>query len=472
MNYVVLNGVDSRTIKGLLIQELPPIVKPAMRTEIEEIDGRDGDTAIALGYAAYDRTMTIGLYGNYDINRVIGFFNTSGTAIFSNESDMIYRYSITAQIDFERLARFRTASVTFHVQPFKFSAAEKPLTFTAVAVGGQGISVALSPTAAGETLDAITIYGKTIQSGTPTASAPLTITSVTGELLVIFSSGTRSQTKTVELGTVELGKIGTYQDYIFKNNGTWAKHTAISSFVVDTAEITIESYSNVVYAVIPKPSGALSSGNVKDIPCICTHAVYDTAPASWNTASAINKIYSQADNAAFWLGMAAGTTLEQAQAALEGCVINYVLLNRINAPLESQELINELDGLISVSLYDGSTVITTEATLQPVINVTAAVRKFSLVNYGNIYSRPKITIYGEGDINIYINSKRMFIIKLGDEGYITIDGETLEAYKGSALKNRLVTGNYDEFLLSTGENTITAGGLVTQMIVENYSRWL
>ena len=122
MNYVVLNGVKSNTIKGLLIQELPVISKPLMRTEIEQIDGRDGDIVTNLGYSAYDKQMTIGLYGDYDIDDVIGYFASSGTVTFSNEPDKYYNYQIIQQIDFERLLRFRQATVTFHVQPFKYSA--------------------------------------------------------------------------------------------------------------------------------------------------------------------------------------------------------------------------------------------------------------------------------------------------------------------------------------------------------------
>ena len=99
-------------------------------------------------------------------------------------------------------------------------------------------------------------------------------------------------------------------------------------------------------------------------------------------------------------------------------------------------------------------------------------RKFKIVNAGNIYSRPRLTIYGVGTIDIYVNSKRAFRVELGGEEYITIDGAAREAYKGGVLKNRQVTGDYDDFVLKTGENTITASGLVSQMIVENYSRYV
>lgn len=129
-NYVILNGVKSTTIKGLIIQELPPISKPLLRTQVEEIDGRDGDIVTPLGYSAYDKQMTIGLYGDYDVNDVIEYFNSEGTVTFSNEPDKFYYYQIIQQIDFERLIRFRTATVTFHVQPFKYSAVADVVNFT------------------------------------------------------------------------------------------------------------------------------------------------------------------------------------------------------------------------------------------------------------------------------------------------------------------------------------------------------
>lgn len=129
-NRVTLNGVRSDLIQGLLIQELPPVSKPEMRTQIEEIDGRDGSIVTYLGYSAYEKEMLIGLHDDFDIDQVIRFFNGAGEAIFSNEPDKVYQYIITEPIDFERLGRFREAEVTFYVQPFKYSAVETSQTFT------------------------------------------------------------------------------------------------------------------------------------------------------------------------------------------------------------------------------------------------------------------------------------------------------------------------------------------------------
>ena len=127
MDSIILNGVKSDTIKGLMIQKLPPISKPLLRTEIEEVDGRDGDIITPLGYSAYDKTMTIGLYKDFDVDDVIRYFASEGTVSFSNEPSKYYRYTIIDQIDLEKLIRYRTATVVFHVQPFKYSAVEHPL---------------------------------------------------------------------------------------------------------------------------------------------------------------------------------------------------------------------------------------------------------------------------------------------------------------------------------------------------------
>lgn len=233
MNFITLNGIRSDSVKGLLISELPPVVKPQQRTEIEEIDGRDGDIVTKLGYSAYDRTMLIGLHGDFDIDDVIRFFDSEGEAVFSNEPDKLYKYQILDDIEFERLIRFRKAKVSFHVQPFKYSAVER--------------------------------------------------------------------------------------------------------------------------------------------------------------------------------------------------------IKTINAESEDS---------------------------------------FRVLNSGNTVARPRITITGSGTINLSLNNHQMFVINLGNEGYITIDTEEMNAYKGSVLKNRLVTGNYDNFALTLGMNVISWTGDVDAVSIEKYSRWI
>ena len=232
-DYIILNGTSSQTIPGLLIQNLPPISKPKQRVEIEEIDGRDGDIVTYLGYGAYDKEFKIGLYGSYDVDEIISYFNSEGTVIFSNEEDKYYNYQIIEQIDFDKLLRYKEATVKMHMQPFKYSAEDNQKVFT--------------------------------------------------------------------------------------------------------------------------------------------------------------------------------TT-----------------------------------GLTSISIR----------------------------NSGNIYSRPVLTITGSGSIDLYLNDIQLFTINMGNYETITIDTNNMNAYNGNTLLNRNVTGSYDNFKLNIGNNTISWSGAITQIEIDNYSRWI
>lgn len=235
MLYLVLNGTYSDSITGLVISELPSVSKPAIRTQVEEIDGRDGDIITKLGYSAYDKTVRIGLMNANEIDNVISFFDSSGEVIFSNEPDKYYRYQILNQIDFAQLLEIRTADVVFHVQPFKYSATETDIEAS---------------------------YG---------GADPKTLT---------------------------------------------------------------------------------------------------------------------------------------------------------------------------------------------------------VINSGNVEAKPKITITGSGTINLSLNSNQIFVIDMSGISTITIDAETMEATGGGVLRNRLVTGDYDAFVLQPGSNTLTWTGSITDIALTRYSRWL
>ena len=182
--YIILNGVSSLNLTGLLITELPPITKPLKRTKVDVIDGRDGDIVTELGYSAYDKVVKIGLTANYDIDAIIKYFNSEGVVIFSNEPDKYYRYAIYEQIDFERLLRFKTAEVTLHVQPFKYSTSELEQEFT----------LSSSPNTV-KIFNAGNIYSRPIIKVTGTGSITLALN---GADILVMDLGDTSQTITID----------------------------------------------------------------------------------------------------------------------------------------------------------------------------------------------------------------------------------------------------------------------------------
>ncbi|BED92025.1 MAG: phage tail family protein [Candidatus Improbicoccus pseudotrichonymphae] len=144
MNYIIWNDTDSRTIPGLLISEFPAITKPKIRTQITEIEGKDGDIIDKIGYQSYEKIIKIGLLGNFDINKIIKYFTGNGHLILSSEPDKYYICEILESIDYERLIKFRTANVKFHTQPFKYLKDEESIDVTitnqtSITVTNQGL---------------------------------------------------------------------------------------------------------------------------------------------------------------------------------------------------------------------------------------------------------------------------------------------------------------------------------------------
>ena len=620
-NYIILNGQSSANINGLLIQELAPISKPQQRTQVETIDGRDGDIVTPLGFAAYNKKVSIGLYGSYDIDEVIEFFNSEGQVTFSNEPDKYYNYQILDQIDYERLVRFRVATVTMHVQPFKYSATEGTLTIDASdTVSGEGSEIALDNTAEapfnvlrykgnieqttytgknlfnatggtasasgvtftrnadgtytangkatafiGYTIGTITFptatsvtyngcpsggagstysinlqkvnggvwltdetgSGQTatleaneaysvrliIRSGvtvnnivykpmvrlssisdatyepyvggtaSPNPDYPQAVNTATGENVVEISDGQgNEQSYEVNLGALELCKIGTHQDRIYKNDGKWYIEKQTGKAAIDTSAITqIGNYSNIEYATTAKPSDFAGYGNYQNIGVLCSHATYQDGgdSAFWNQSSNAGHMYTRADNRVFWVGFAKGTGLNAMKTALANCIIYYPLATPTDEEITDQDLIDALDEFYGQAhSYKGHTHIaaTAEGGNAPaILSVEVGEdNESTITNAGNTTSRPILTIYGQGDIGVYINDVEVLDIALGNEQYITIDSVAMEAYKGTTanLKNRLVTGDYSKLALNAGDNKIYFTGTVTKYEISKYSRWL
>ena len=90
---------------------------------------------------------------------------------------------------------------------------------------------------------------------------------------------------------------------------------------------------------------------------------------------------------------------------------------------------------------------------------------FSLINPGNIYSQPLITVYGSGDITLNINSQ--FVQLTGVETSITMDSKLALCYRDTLNMGAKMTGEY--ILMDTGTNNIEWTGSVTK--IEITPRW-
>lgn len=164
---------------------------------------------------------------------------------------------------------------------------------------------------------------------------------------------------------IELCKIGTYQDYIYKSNGDWYVHKEIGYKAVATSDIyaVATQYTNVSYYNFAKPSDYAGYGNYKYYPVTCSHAIFAGSPSGgWDTADAISKGYTAAGANWIWIGFTKGTTLAQAQTALDGIYFYYALATPTDTQITDVDLIADLEDLLGADTYSPSTAFGITAT--------------------------------------------------------------------------------------------------------------
>lgn len=123
--WFIWNGRDSRDM-GLVVESLPPITRPAMRVSTMEIDGRDGDEVVELGYEAYDKEIVFGIKKTTEeyLNSLMYWLSGDGELITSVEPTKKYYCKIYEVLDLERLCRFRKGGIRLHTQPYKYAVSE------------------------------------------------------------------------------------------------------------------------------------------------------------------------------------------------------------------------------------------------------------------------------------------------------------------------------------------------------------
>ena len=91
-----------------------------------------------------------------------------------------------------------------------------------------------------------------------------------------------------------------------------------------------------------------------------------------------------------------------------------------------------------------------------------------ITNPGSVYSEPKITLTGSGDITLMVGTTIMELTDI--TGSIVIDSALQEAYIGNTLMNDHMSGDFP--VLKPGQNAISWTGTVTRVVVRPNWRYL
>ena len=122
-NYFIFNGTHSDDI-GVHVLKMPGITRANERIHSFSIPGRSGNLHESeKAFDNYTKSVECLVAKGADIDRMASILRGSGTIIFSNEPERVYRVTIINQIDIAYAAKkFRNFLLQLDTHPFKFSA--------------------------------------------------------------------------------------------------------------------------------------------------------------------------------------------------------------------------------------------------------------------------------------------------------------------------------------------------------------
>ena len=121
MVYFIYNGIDSRQY-NMVLTKTPNRVRPPRIYNEQVAYGGDGSIITPLGYGTYDMVLNVGITDTEHIDDICSWLTGKGKLIISDDIDKYMNVYFLEQIDFEKLMKFRTASITVRCQPFRYSA--------------------------------------------------------------------------------------------------------------------------------------------------------------------------------------------------------------------------------------------------------------------------------------------------------------------------------------------------------------
>ena len=174
----------------------------------------------------------------------------------------------------------------------------------------------------------------------------------------------QGQSYTISLGSIELCKIGAYQDYIYKSDDKWYVHKAVGKVILDGVNksfsdryTTASSHYRFIYADQSIPN--YTSGTVAQI--YCNRLIGGTIGNTYNRVERI--AYNDANNRLIsYISSIEDSTLAAANTWLQSNPLDivYILATPTDTEITNAALIAQLEAILSQgSTYAGTNNITT-----------------------------------------------------------------------------------------------------------------
>ena len=188
-----------------------------------------------------------------------------------------------------------------------------------------------------------------------------------------------SQTYPINLGAMELCKIGDYQDYIYKDNGKWYKHSEIGKVVFDGTENWYENVNNI--------QATLSSITfISNSECFSNYfksVLYSSSEFGISVYQSGNTPYVRVNQGKTKIG---GLSTFKAWLSSHNTTLYYPLATSTNTEITDQTLIAQLDNFEKAISYNNQTNISQENNDLPFIISASAFMSLKYL-FGNLETR-------------------------------------------------------------------------------------
>lgn len=225
--WFIWNGKTSIGM-GLIVNDIPPIVRPKERTSQVTIPGRAGDLTLLEGddiYEPYTKKITVTCRNEFITEEMLGWLRGEGELILCTEP-FVYEARIAAEVSFSRIGRaVSQAVIPFWCQPYK--KAQNPERHIFTATDGMVIrnlgNVASKPKITITGTGALSIL---ISDGSGDTGNQMTFTHLPGDLVIDCDAGIMKTTAKSYDGnayyyagdycTYQGGAAGTYEYGLYR----------------------------------------------------------------------------------------------------------------------------------------------------------------------------------------------------------------------------------------------------------------
>lgn len=250
----------------------------------------------------------------------------------------------------------------------------------------------------------------------PNPDYPQTIHTVSGEQTITISDGnSQSQSYTVDLGSIELCKIGDYQDYIYKSGDDWYVHKETGNQDMSALSgLSVISAGNFIASGFASTYGSVIGEMLSNI--------FTYSDTSWERVGK----FGIAASGNLW-AMTGDSTITTANVATwlsdKGAVVYYALATPTDTKITDNTLIGQLEAVLGAGTYNGTTIITSVAEDLPVIMDVAAGSSINEKTYTEVELSDPLTITdveGKSSIttlngNVYVDyvyNKKEFTVSI------------------------------------------------------------